>query len=153
MKRKVFIIADYFIAKNNQSKTVLTNKKLQKLLYYAQAWHLVFKDRKLFSEEIEAWIHGPAIPAVYSKFKDFGFKNIDIEINEREFSFLTQEEKDLLDAIWGVYGKYDADYLEVLTHNEDPWLKTRNSTPPYESSNEVIPLSLMREYYGRQISK
>ena len=36
-------------------KDPLTNLRLQKLLYYAQAWSLVLRESELFPEEIEAW--------------------------------------------------------------------------------------------------
>jgi len=153
MKSKVFIIADYFISKDKKYKIGLTNKKLQKLLYYAQAWYLVHKNKKLFTEDIEAWIHGPAIPQVYSKFKKFAYNNIQKDVNEKELSSLTKEEREILDAVWEVYGKYDADYLELLTHNEEPWIKTRNGVAPYESSGSIIDPQLMKDFYGRQVQK
>lgn len=153
MKSKVFIIADYFISKDKKYKIGLTNKKLQKLLYYAQAWYLVHKNKKLFTEDIEAWIHGPAIPKVYSEFKKFGYNNIQKDVNEKELSSLTKEEREILDAVWEVYGKYDADYLELLTHNEEPWIKTRNGVAPYESSDSIIDPQLMKDFYGRQVQK
>lgn len=153
MKDKVFLIADYFINKNNQEKKGLTNKKLQKLLYYAQAWNLVLNNKKMFVEDIEAWVHGPAIPKVYGQFKEFGFKDIIKKINEIEFSQLPKEEKTVLDAVWEIYGKYDADYLELLTHSEEPWQEARKNSHEYEASNETISPSKMKEYYGRQIQQ
>lgn len=153
MKKRVFIVADYFIDKNNKESVGLTNKKLQKLLYYAQAWSLVVNNKKLFEDDIEAWIHGPAISSVYSVFKKFGFENIVASIDAKEFSSLSSEERKILDTVWEVYGKKDANYLELLTHSEDPWIKTRNSIPEYESSRKVISPALMKEYYGRQIQE
>src|SRR5205823_14692025 len=51
-------------------KDPLTNLRLQKLLYYAQAWSLVLRESELFPEEIEAWRWGPVVPAVYNKLPD-----------------------------------------------------------------------------------
>lgn len=153
MKKKVFVIADYFIFKNNKEKIGLTNKKLQKLLYYAQAWNLVFNNKKIFDESIEAWVHGPAIPIVYSKYKGFGFNNIVEKIDDAEFTRLSATEKKLLDGIWKIYGRYDADYLEMLSHNEEPWITARNQVQPYETSTNIITSESMKSYYGRQISK
>lgn len=153
MKKRVFIIADYFIAKNNKEKIGLTNKKLQKLLYYAQAWNLALNGKRLFTDDIEAWVHGPAVPAVYRAYKNNGFGNISSAVNEEEFSNFTSSERKILDAVWSVYGKYDADYLEELSHSEDPWKKARNGTAPYEASNSVISEASMKDFYGRQISK
>ena len=153
MKDKVFIVADYFISKNREDKKGLTNKKLQKLLYYAQAWNLVLHNKKLFQDDIQAWIHGPAIPRVYGQFKQFGFRDIESKISSTEFSNLLANEKKLLDTIWDIYGKYDANYLEVLTHSEAPWQDARRETEADKSSNAIISSALMKEYYGRQIQK
>lgn len=45
-------VAEYFIHCSNKAGIPITNKKLQKLVYYAQAWSLVLNDTKLFSEKI-----------------------------------------------------------------------------------------------------
>ncbi|MCL5435238.1 MAG: DUF4065 domain-containing protein [Patescibacteria group bacterium] len=153
MKDRAILIAKYFIFKNAKDKRNLTNKKLQKLLYYAQAWNLVFNNKKLFNNEIEAWIHGPAVRSIYTRYKVFGFNNIEDKIDENEFKNLTKDELRVLDTVWEVYGKYDAGYLEELTHSEEPWIKTRNNLLPYEGSTRVIPTALMKAYYGRQIPK
>jgi uncharacterized phage-associated protein len=50
----------------------MSNLKLQKLMYYAQGFSLVLFNKPLFPERIEAWIHGPVIPAVYHKYKGYG---------------------------------------------------------------------------------
>lgn len=153
MNDKALIAARFFIAKNNKEKKGLTNKKLQKLLYYAQAWNLVFNKRKLFNNDIEAWIHGPAIRSIYRKYKVFGFGNIEEKVDEKELDKLTKGEIKVLNAVWEVYGKYDADYLELLAHSEDPWIKARNNLLPYQSSTRIISPAIMKNYYGGQISK
>lgn len=145
---KVMQVVNYLIYKNNkENKPGFTNKKLQKLLYYSQAWNLVLNKSKLFEDKIEAWIHGPSIPTVYTEFKKFGFNDIKLEVAEKDFSDLSKEEKDVLDAVWQVYGKYDANYLEALTHSEDPWLNARAGKMPYESSSAEIPVDDMEKYY------
>jgi len=58
------LIADYFIYKGKEENKPITNKKLQKLLYYSQAWYLVFNKKPLFKDKIEAWVHGPAIRTI-----------------------------------------------------------------------------------------
>ncbi len=147
---KVFIVADYFIAKNNRDKKGLSNKKLQKLLYYSQAWSLVNYKKKLFDDKIEAWVHGPAIKKVYLKYRQFGYSDILAQIDENEFKTLTQEETELLDAVWDVYGKYDANYLEMLTHAESPWQEARRDVEKYESSSNEISPRLMQIFYGKR---
>ena len=58
-------IADYLIAFSHSVGDPISNLKLQKLLYYAQAWYLALHNEPLFPESIEAWVHGPAVPPVY----------------------------------------------------------------------------------------
>ncbi len=71
-----FEIADYFIWLANNTGSFISNLKLQKLVYYAQAWYLAIHDQPLFNEEFEAWIHGPVIPVLYQKYKTFSWKPI-----------------------------------------------------------------------------
>jgi len=151
--KKIDTIADYFIDKNNLEKKGLTNKKLQKLLYYSQAWNLVFNKKKLFNENIEAWMHGPAIPYIYFKYKEFGFNDIKKEIEKNNFAELSKEERELLDSVWNTYGNFDADYLEMLSHSEDPWREARKNIAPYESSDKIISLDKMQRYYEQKIQK
>lgn len=150
-KPKVLLLSEYFISKNKKDDLGLSNKKLQKLLYYAQAWSLVLNDKTIFNDRIEAWVHGPAIPLVYSTFRDFGFKDIKIEFNEEELSLINDEDKQILDEIWKVYGKMDAGYLEMLTHSEEPWQEARRGLQGHESSENEISLKTMKSYYSEKL--
>lgn len=155
LSRKVFRVADFFIVKNNATNKGLSNKKLQKLLYYSQAWHLVFSDSKpLFDEQIQAWVHGPAIPRVYGQFKQFVMDDIIKDVDENELgNHLSKAERDLLEAIWDVYGGLDAAYLEALTHSEEPWQKARRNLQSFEASTAEIMRSDMKEYYGNRLKE
>lgn len=142
-------IAKYFIWKANKEGKKISNKKLQKLLYYAQAWNLVFNDKPLFKEKIEAWIHGPAIWNVYQEYKKFGFDDINLFVPESEISEI--KEKELLNSVWEVYGKYDARYLEELAHSEEPWQKAREGADSGEICRNVISPKLIKEYYTKKL--
>ena len=146
---KKIIVAHYLMAKNKASKRKgFTNKKLQKLMYYSQAWSLVLNDKRLIDDKFEAWVHGAAIPALYRRYKQFGFGDITEDFNESEFTALDKSDRELLDTVWAVYGKYDADYLELLNHSEEPWQKARQNVSPFESSSTAISESDMKHYYG-----
>ncbi len=138
-------VAKYFIWKASKDKKIITNKKLQKLLYYAQGWHLALKNKPLFEEDIQAWVHGPAIPSIYEQYKRFGFENINIPIDMSEISSLKDD--DLLNEVWKVYGKYDAEYLETLTHNEEPWQKAREGLCAGDASTNVITKEELQKYF------
>ncbi len=145
-------VAFYFIKKGLEEDKPITNKKLQKLVYYAQAWSLVLNEEKLFKEKIEAWIHGPAIPDVYEKFKGFGSEPIKIDVEKIENRF-SKKQKKLLEEVWKVYGKYPADYLEALTHSELPWQEARGDLPISQPSNNVIKLKTIVDFYGRKLAE
>ena len=71
-------IANYFIQKSLDEKTDdLSPMKLQKLVYFAHAWYLIYQDGgKLINEAIEAWSYGPVINSVYHEFKHNGRNSI-----------------------------------------------------------------------------
>jgi len=142
----------YFLKVADKEKKPITNLKLQKLVYYAQVWHTVFYNRKLFYEPIEAWVHGPAIPSLYRRFKAFesssiqqtGLEEIKLPFNEKERKFLKN--------IWNVYGKYDAEYLEALTHSELPWQEARRGLNLGDHSSNKINLSIAKNYYAERLT-
>jgi uncharacterized phage-associated protein len=138
-------VANFFIAESNENHKALTNKKLQKLAYYAQAWNLVFNDDVLFDEPIEAWIHGPAIRVLYNKYKKYSYFNINEAPSIPSFE---DKIKSVIEDVWAVYGKFDADYLEVLTHNEEPWLAARGNAETSERTAKIIDTALMKSYYA-----
>jgi len=138
-------VAKYFIWKSSKEGKSITNKKLQKLLYYAQGWYLALKDKPLFKEDIQAWVHGPAIPSIYDQYKSFGYGNISIPIDVSDISFLKDD--DLLSEVWKIYGKFDAQYLETLTHNEEPWLKARAGLDTGEASSNIISKEELKKYF------
>jgi len=150
-QKEAKIIAYYFVKKNEKDRKGLDNKKLQKLLYYSQAWNLVFNKKPLFSDKIEAWVHGPAIPQVWRFFREFNFSVEHPEISEKDLSNISDEEKKILDEVWRVYGKFDGNYLESLTHNEDPWLKARQGLEVSESSQNEISQRDMTDYYSQRL--
>ncbi|MDO8740002.1 MAG: DUF4065 domain-containing protein [Candidatus Woesearchaeota archaeon] len=143
-------VAEYFIDRANKEKKTITNKKLQKLLYYAQVWSLVLNKEKLFPERIEAWVHGPAVPIVYRRFKSFEFNPIQIDTSSASFDF-SKRQSDLLDSIWSVYGKYNAEYLEALTHSELPWQEARKDISVSESSSNIISLTTAQKFYAGKL--
>ena len=148
----VFDVAEYFIALSNKEKKKISNKKLQKIVYYAQAWTLVWTGKPLFSERIEAWIHGPAVPELYQKYKHFGFNPIVLKNPDSPYPF-SKEIRDILDLVWKKYGRYDAQYLEFLSHQEDPWSDTRNELEFDESCNHEISHESMKKYYSEKLKR
>lgn len=148
---KAIDVGRYFVYLANTNQKPITNKKLQKLVYYAQAWSLVLNDKKLFNEPIEAWVHGPAVRSLYVQYKPFGFSAIQEEVKQSEINHIPAQARALLDEIWKVYGKMDADYLEMLTHSERPWRQAREGIQSHESSDNEIKPKLMKAFYAERL--
>lgn len=101
---------------------LMSNMKLQKMLYYQQGFHLAVFDEPLFEDAIEAWMYGPVVPAVYEHFKEFGYQGILPE--SQEDLALGPKEQSLFDEVYKIYGAYSATGLMHLTHSESPWQST-----------------------------
>ena len=69
-------LSTYVIAKYDNVGDLVTNKKLQKILYYIKAWGLVYFKNGVIDDDFEAWIHGPVCPSIYKEYKSFGYSAI-----------------------------------------------------------------------------
>lgn len=145
-------VADYFLAVSKNSGEPITNLKLQKLVYYAQAWFLANKSEPLFKAKFQAWVHGPVIPDLYEKYKKFGSTPIvaDVDINDVKKRF-NSDQLEFLDEVTRVYMPRGAYELELMTHQEEPWVQSRDGLEPDQPSNAEISEELMRSYYGEKI--
>jgi uncharacterized phage-associated protein len=148
-------VADYFLALANESEEPITNMKLNKLVYYTQAWHLALFNRPLFANEVEAWVHGPVVQTVYDTYKQFKWTPIitgDLNLEEIRQQF-SSEQQELLDDITEIYFPKTAYALEQLTLSEDPWIIAREGLAPYEPSHNIITQDSMKNYYARMLRK
>lgn len=136
---KAMDIAKYFINELHPEPL-----KLQKLLYFAQGFSYAFYDKELFNDDFEAWVHGPVIPSIYHEYKSYEYNPIDLNYNLKEFS---NDVIDLLEYVKRNYAKYDAKYLEEITHKEEPWLLSRTGLDPDERSDKTIPKSNIAAYF------
>ncbi len=136
-------IANYFIWLANETGSFISNLKLQKLVYYAQAWHLALREKPLFEEDFQAWIHGPVILVLYQKYKAFRWQPI---LKDTEMQLPDNVVK-FLDEVAQEYFACNAYELEQMTHVEDPWNRARGNLPPDVPSNAIIKKEWMREYY------
>lgn len=135
-------VAAYILQKHGR----MTTMKLQKLVYYAQAWALVWDEKPLFSERIEAWANGPVCPDLYSAHR--GFYAVDTHEIEGNPDNLTNHETETVDAVLKYYGDKPAQWLIELTHIEAPWIAARGDTPPGAASSAEISFASMADYYS-----
>lgn len=137
-------VSDYFIKKSLEYGDLITNLKLQKLLYYTQGWYLAFYDEPLFEEDFEAWVYGPVLVSQYQRFKDYGSGPILFDPDDVN---LPQEIKEHLDETLQVFGGFSAFQLALMTHNEKPWKKARKGKQKDVPSNTIISKEDMKEFF------
>lgn len=143
-------IADWFLGTiDREAGDSLTHLKLQKLLYYAQAWTLSFFDEPLFDEDFQAWTHGPVVYSVFDHYRDKGWEALPTPETCPELDPQTAE---LLNEILSVYGQHSAKHLEQLTHQETPWQEARGDLPLEAYSNKIIKKDSMKKFY-RELSE
>lgn len=136
-------IADWIIHKTHGN---ITHSKLQKLLYYCQAWHYTIFNEVLFDERIEAWAHGPVVPSQFSRFNNIDFFQ-NIKVKDCENIKLKSKTEQLLNEVVGIYNKYTDRHLELLVKIEVPWRETRGNIPEFKKCQKEIQLDLMKQYY------
>ncbi len=141
--------ADYVLWSAYQSGSFTSNLKLQKLVYYIQAWHLAVYKRPLFPEKFEAWIHGPAIPDLYRRFKVHTWNHIKETIARPDISDGTAA---FMDEVLDQYGGMDALELELSSQHEPPWKRARGEVKIDEACHTIISEVTMGRHYRKRMS-
>lgn len=118
--------------------------KLQKLVYYCQAWSLVWFDRPMFDEPIEAWVNGPVVPELYKAHRG----QFTVRTVNGDPASLDEDARATIDAVLAFYGEKNAQWLSDLTHAEEPWKNAREGLSHDERSDQTIALDSMAEYYS-----
>jgi uncharacterized phage-associated protein len=139
-------VAYYIIAARARQDERLTQLKLQKLLYYAQAWHLGIHGHPLFEEDMEAWVHGPVVPSIRRKYQAHRWSPLPVPA---EIPALPISSRTIIDRVLAIYGKMSAYELEHISHSEEPWVSARHGSAPTERSKNVIAKTVIRRYYER----
>jgi uncharacterized phage-associated protein len=138
-------VAAYILEKRG----AMTAIKLQKLVYYCQAWHLAWEEVPLFSERIEAWANGPVVPTLYRVHRRL------FEVNkwpEGNSARLRDNERESIDAVLKTYADFAPWQLTELTHRELPWTEARKGLATGERGTNTISPETMRDYYAGLIA-
>lgn len=134
-------VAEYILRKLGPMSTM----KLQKLVYYCQAWSLVWDEVPLFEEAVEAWANGPVIRKLYNYHK--GRFTID-KVCTGNPDLLKAHHKETIDAVVEFYGAKSGQWLIDLTHSERPWQEARRGLPEFERCSRHISHDSMADYYS-----
>ncbi len=139
-------VARWFLSRNNQNVLedggeLISNLKLQKLLYYAQGTYLAITDTKLFNDPIVAWQHGPVVQNVYNEYRVNGSNGIE-NFEPIDLNNFDEETNEILEAVYQNFGQYSAWKLREKTHNETPWKETKR--------NDEIKTESIKEYFLKE---
>jgi uncharacterized phage-associated protein len=148
------LLADYIL--NNYG--AMSHLKLQKLLYYCEAYHLAYFEVNLIHQEFEAWVHGPVCRDVFLQLKskallysDIAFTS-DYDPNEKLKTILTTDQVQLIEDIVSELVTWTGLQLEATTHDEKPWIEARLGVSPAEKSSQIISKATMMNYYKSELN-
>ena len=128
----------------------VTPLMLQKLLYFIQGVSYALNAKPMFTENCQAWVHGPVYPEVYDIFRDFKYNPIEdarFVIFECAEDVITEEECRTIDLVVNTFCEYGGKVLERITHEEMPWKLARKGYTDNIPSNETITMENIEEYY------
>lgn len=116
-------VADFFLSPVEEEEgELISNLKLQKMLYYAQGYALAILGRPLFNDSIENWLHGPVVVSVYHTYKVYG--NSPLPLSHIEPEKYQPDELFILNKVREEKGQFTAWKLRNMTHQETPWLNS-----------------------------
>lgn len=146
-------VANYFLDKAKKDQSNLTPMHILKLVYIAHGWTLAITGKPLIQDTIYAWEFGPVIGSLYDAFKRFGGDPItdyarDVYESKKVHTKLTDEEREVVDSVWEVYGHLEAFQLSGLTHTEGtPWHRVWHEEGGKRLRNAVIPDDSIKAHF------
>lgn len=135
-------VAQYILEKMGPISAI----KLQKLVYYSQAWSLVWDAKPIFKDRIEAWANGPVAPDLFYAHQGQFIVTPTPPIGDS--NTLDEDARETIDVIIRDYGGESPQWLVELTHLEEPWKNARGNYRPGERCNNEITHGAMAEYYS-----
>lgn len=143
-------LAEYIISlgdDNRRSSRAVTHLKLQKLIYFINAFTAAKYGRTLIYENFEAWDWGPVCQELYNAYVDAGGRPLALDevrvgksaalrpttrVNLRlclrsigADAALVDGIMEVVTAVWHAYGDFSGPHLESLAAHGDPYVKAR----------------------------
>ncbi len=137
----VLDVAEYIVERQGP----IDSMKLQKLVYYCQAWSMVWLGAPLFRERIEAWRNGPVVRELFEAHRGLFIVS---SLAGGDATHLSGEQKDTIDSVLAYYANRSAEWLSRRSHDEKPWADARRGLLPFQPSSREITLDSLRVFYG-----
>ncbi|WP_176557783.1 Panacea domain-containing protein [Sporolactobacillus terrae] len=119
----------------------ISNLKLQKLLYFAQAYSIAKTGDPLIDQDFEAWTYGPVVPSIYRKYKEYGYHSIP---KSNEKINLDDNQNEIINTVFSQLGNMNPFDLVDITHKHKPWKKRYGQVDP------VIRISDFKDFYAQK---
>jgi uncharacterized phage-associated protein len=138
----------------------MSHLKLQKLLYYVEAYHLAYFDRSIVDDEFEAWVHGPVSRRLYVTLKGYSILYDEVEYTQGKDKFtpaeiihemVSEDQLEIINDVLESLGGHTATELENFTHSEIPWIEARKGLSEGDKSNRIISKEVMKQYYKKEL--
>lgn len=154
----VLDVCRHVINYSNDMDYGISNLKLQKVLYFIQAFFLISTPEPCFREKIEAWDFGPVVPEAYREYKHFGSSNIpkvtyfidsglkniwNLKVKRYVGDSISENDKKLINGVVDKFADYSATDLVLITHNQSPW---KDAYVPH--MNNEITTDAIKEYFN-----
>lgn len=138
-------VADLIITKAQDAKLPVSNLKLQKVMYFLNAIHLLeFKTPLITDANFEKWDYGPVIHSVYSEYSSFGANEINkpelhatltkddtgkFKVSFAKFnaSNLNKDDRTFIQRNLGSFINFDPFTLVDESHLEPQWQDRHNN--------------------------
>lgn len=136
----------------------MSHLKLQKLVFYCDAYSLAYFGKPLIEDNFEAWVHGPVCRRLYDSLKDKSKLYSDVAYTsdgddaDKEFASLTFDQQSLINNILSQLSSWSSFELEASTHQEDPWKNARKGYNEADKCSVLIKKDDMKEYYSKEIA-
>ncbi len=157
MASDIHDVCDYVILRCAAAGAPMNMLKLQKLLYYSQAWSLAMSGKPLFQGKFQAWVHGPVSREIYDRFVES--KSLYSAIGEEDVSKrdaaerIDEASRNVIDRVLENYAKFSGTQLEIMTHREEPWIHARGGIPDLQRCENEIDEKLMTSFYGSRLKQ
>ena len=143
---KAIDIANWFIAKREGIAGIMTNLKVQKMLYYSEAWTQVLLGKELFAEQIQAWSSGPVVPDVFYALKEHDWNEIPAP-DSQVVQGISPKVEGILKQVYDAYATEPEHTLELMAQEDAPWVKARGELCAEARCEVVIQKSEIRDLF------
>ncbi len=155
-------LVNFIIAYCNIHGFTITPMKLQKILYFIQAWYLVRFDKELLFDELpQAWVNGPVYRSIYNEYKTTFYRSTPLILKEikevgkdekilekyKESLGLDEKQVNAINIILKHYSSKDESKLVLMTHSDAPWNIAREGYGEFDRCEEIISAESMYQFY------